>query len=250
MTLVELLVVVAIIGILIALLLPAVQSAREAARRTECFNTLKQIGIAAMLHEDTHQAFPTAGWTWTVAREVRRDSEGRYLRPQILGDQSWGWRYQLLPFMEYEDLWMLEDDAEIRAAKPPLINCPSRRSPTFYTGDEGGLEETVLGDYVGNGGDTGENGLRTLGLTPDPLCRCRFQTGTIIWYEPRKRDTPFNPLVNPLMRTRLITDGTSHTMLFGEKYVNGHWTHGGSWGDNAGWYVGRSWDTQRFAVHH
>ena len=38
-------------------------------------------------------------------------------------------------------------------------------------------------------------------------------------------------------------------MLFGEKYVNGLWTQGGSWGDNAGWYVGTSWDSQRFAAN-
>lgn len=248
MTLVELLVVLAIVAILIALLLPAVQSAREAARRTQCVNTLKQLAVAALLHEGTHGAFPTAGWSWTLPREVRRGDGGEYLGPAILGDQSWGWRYQLLPFIEYADLWELENDFEIRAAKPPLISCPSRRPTTFYGGEEGGISSTVLGDYVGNGGDTGENGLRTLGLTPDPLCGCRFQTGTIIWYQPSVVRATVNPLKNSLMRTGLITDGTSHTMLFGEKYVNGLWTQGGSWGDNAGWYVGRSWDTQRFAV--
>ena len=248
LTLIELLVVIAIIGVLVALLLPAVQSARETARRTHCINTLKQLAIAAMLHEQTHEAFPTAGWGWTLPRNVRRDASSAYLAPEILGDQSWGWRYQLLPFIEYEALWRLENDFEIRASKPPLISCPSRRPPTFYGGEEGGISATVLGDYVGNGGDTDENGLRTLGLTPDPSCRCRFQTGTIIWYEPNQRTTPFNPLRNPLVRTSIITDGTSHTMLFGEKYVNGLWTGGGSWGDNAGWYVGRSWDSQRFAV--
>lgn len=248
MTLIELLVVIAIIGILIALLLPAVQSARESARRTHCNNTLKQLALAAILHEQTNEAFPTAGWGWTLPRNVRTDSAGKYVSPEILGDQSWGWRYQLLPFIEYEQLWALENDFEIRAAIPPLISCPSRRPPTYYGGEQGGISSTVLGDYVGNGGDTDESGLRTLGLTPDPTCLCRFQTGTIIWYEPNQRTTPFNPLENPLMRTSLITDGTSHTMMFGEKYVNGHWTQGGSWGDNAGWYVGRSWDTQRFAV--
>ncbi|TWT42645.1 DUF1559 family PulG-like putative transporter [Botrimarina hoheduenensis] len=247
-TLVELLVVLAIVGILISLLLPAVQSAREAARRTHCMNTLKQLAIAALLHEGTHKAFPTAGWGWTFPREVRRGDSGGYLGPAILGDQSWGWRYQLLPFIEHADLWALENDFAIRAAKPPLISCPSRRPTTFYGGEEGGISSTVLGDYVGNGGDTGENGLRTLGLTPDPFCRCRFQTGTIIWYEPNVVGATTNPLKNPLVRTNLITDGTSRTMLFGEKYVNGLWTQGGSWGDNAGWYVGRSWDTQRFAV--
>ena len=248
MTLVELLVVVAIIGILVSLLLPAVQSARESARRAICINTLKQLSLAAMMHEGTHLAFPTAGWSWTLPREVRRDAAGGYIGPAILGDQSWGWRYQLLPFIERQELWDLENDFDIRKAKPPLISCPTRRPVTFYGGEEGGINSTVLGDYVGNGGDTGENGLRTLGLTPDPLCRCRFQTGTIIWYQPSVVKATINPLKNTLIRTSLITDGASKTMLFGEKYVNGLLTQGGSWGDNAGWYVGRSWDTQRFAV--
>lgn len=250
-TLVELLVVIAIIGILVALLLPAAQAARESARRTHCTNTLKQLALAAMLHESTYKALPTAGWGWTLPRNVRRDDSGKFLGPEILGDQSWGWRYQILPFIEHEQLWALDNDFEIRAAMPPLISCPSRRPPTYYSGEHGGIpgiNSTVLGDYVGNGGDTNEGGDPRLGLTPDPSCRCRMHTGTIIWYEPSRKDARTQPLLNPIVRLSLITDGTSHTMLFGEKYVNALWTEGGSWGDNAGWYVGKSWDSQRFAA--
>jgi prepilin-type N-terminal cleavage/methylation domain-containing protein len=91
-TLVELLVVIAIIGTLIALLLPAVQAARESARRASCSNNLKQIGLALHLYHDTYRQLP-AGWTAT------HPITGQ---PYFLGKPGWGWAASILPFLEQE----------------------------------------------------------------------------------------------------------------------------------------------------
>jgi len=100
-TLIELLVVIAIIAILVALLLPAVQQAREAARRTQCKNNLKQIGIALHNYHDTHKVFPPSrlnvgfiGWGG-----VPQGGPARYTNAS-------GWT-MLLPYIEQANLYNL-----------------------------------------------------------------------------------------------------------------------------------------------
>ncbi len=92
-TLVELLVVIAIIGILISLLLPAVQSAREAARRTQCTNGLKQVGLALHQYHDTHRCFPFLRGGTSGACDATSNCE--YLS---------GW-VSLLPYIEQTSLY-------------------------------------------------------------------------------------------------------------------------------------------------
>ncbi len=99
-TLVELLVVIAIIGILVSLLLPAVQAAREAARRTQCTNNLKQIGIGFHNYHDTYKTFPPAYVIQPGGGGVHGapDPDTRDAGP------GWAWGTLLLPFLEQGNL--------------------------------------------------------------------------------------------------------------------------------------------------
>src|SRR5271157_1472687 len=88
-TLVELLVVIAIIGILIGLMLPAIQAARERSRRLQCSNNLKQVGLSLIAYHDSYQQFPP-GYRSQTGNGGLADDKG----------PGWGWAAFILPFME------------------------------------------------------------------------------------------------------------------------------------------------------
>jgi prepilin-type N-terminal cleavage/methylation domain-containing protein len=260
-TLVELLVVIAIIGILVALLLPAIQAAREAARRSQCQNHVKQWTLACLLHVDTHKVLPTAGWDYAGAvmvRQCQQSGATGCLGPKTLGKQSWGWLYQVAPFLEEQDVWSDPNDVVVMRNATSIVNCPSRRPRTLHTVWIPSGE--MVNDYAGNGGDTDENGNSATSLsknTIDPRAPNEsYQTGTIVYYE-EPRFPPWGP-TNPqytahnwkflgTVKISDIEDGTSKTLLVGEKWVAANVYGGGLWGDNYGWYNGMAWETVRFS---
>ena len=195
-TLVELLVVIAIIATLIGLLLPAVQSVREAARRTQCANQMKQVGLAIVQVHDQKRAYP-----------MGRDSREQF-------GQSWTFR--VLPLLEqtsiYDALskdktvpmWDDRNAVAMRTAVPTFF-CPSRRAPTtdrnFDNNDQSPVREGVAagGDYAANAG--------TYFL---------YASGTTGPLDPRQAG-PIHTFSK--VRSAQVSDGLSKTFAAGEKHI-------------------------------
>lgn len=132
-TLVELLVVIAIIGVLVSLLLPAVQAAREAARRIKCANNLKQIGLAVQTYHDALNVFPASGIVDTSTPKYRPRS-----------GKMFSWLVLTLPFSEQTALHSQIDfgkpaldqsDAVLRS-QPAYLLCPSDGAKGRYFQNE------------------------------------------------------------------------------------------------------------------
>lgn len=201
-TLVELLVVIAIIGILVGLLLPAVQSAREAARRTQCMNNLRQIGMALHNYESAYKRLP-AGW---IAN-----------RPD--GEPGWGWAVALLPFMEQSPVYnQLDVRLDIEHPKNfllikqviPTFICPSDiNGPTF----EIGAAEEEHEDHEEGEVHNVDEGPKLFEMAKSNYVGV-FGTTEI-------EDSPFQGngafFGNSRIRFRDFTDGLSQTMIVGER---------------------------------
>jgi len=115
-TLIELLVVIAIIGVLVGLLLPAVQQAREAARRNSCGNNLKQIGVG--LHNYADVTMNNADNSFPAVVELEANGGGISALTQA-GETGWGWMAQILPMMEEQDLYSQFESAGSNGFRAP-----------------------------------------------------------------------------------------------------------------------------------
>ncbi len=203
-TLIELLVVMSIIGILVGMLLPAVQAVREAARRTQCANNLRQLGLAIQNFESAQMMIP----------------------PSRPADGFLTWPVFLLPWVEQENLFRrfdtqamyVDQDPEVLQQGVPVMICPSRRSgPMVSLAEANDYPVGAVGDYAGNAGShlhflnfrwalfvDEVDGVFNSGLSGDnPVVNRRLAGG------PRGR-----------YNYDKVTDGLSNTIFLGEKHLD------------------------------
>jgi type II secretory pathway pseudopilin PulG len=193
--------VIAIIGILVALLLPAIQAARESARRTECTNHLKQIGVALQTYHDVKKQFPM----------------GRNGRDQF----TVSWAFYILPQIEEQALYDAYDkdfrvDAPENAQtmRTPIATyaCPSRRHPAadrnFDDNDDPPAPDkrgvASLGDYAGNAGLEEDTALEREDYVAPAVIDLTL-AGPIF--------------TGSRISARRVTDGLAKTLAVGEKHI-------------------------------
>lgn len=276
---VDLLVAIAVIGVLVAMLLPALQAARECTRNSQCKNHLREIAFGCLKHENANQTFPYGGWSFGWMGDP----------DQGIGPQQPGsWIYSTGPYMD------LRADFNIGAGLPwdqkkialadqletvvPVFYCPSRRPPNAlpaYSSEgrpcDGGIypknallpPKVAKSDYAINGGNgTGWNGgaggtggapaadclepSLFAGNPSYPNCNWHISNPAGYWQQ-------FNGVGGWRVGARVsqISDGVSKTVLVGEKFMQpffyenpcpntGAQPSKGNAGDNGSMYLG--WD--------
>ena len=236
-TLIELLVVIAIIGVLVGLLLPAVQQAREAARRSSCTNKLKQMQLAMLNYESTNKKFPPQA----CSQEMRK------IHPVATSSRRWGFIPFLLPYLEqlplHTDLITL---VETNSNARPWVQNPAHRGVTRAE-----LTEILCPSDPNTSRTSGPS--QTPGRTSYRICRGdkRLETnesrirgvGATGYARVDGKVNINNASINDLtklkpqsVKMKDITDGTSNTISLGEARISiadGN-SRGGGYGIGAG----------------
>jgi hypothetical protein len=261
------LVVIAIIGILVALLLPAIQSAREAARRSQCKNNLHQLGIAFHLHYDTHGHLPSVGWgqAWTGDP----DRGGGVNQPG-------GWHYSVLEYIEEGAIRDMGSGVTPEAEKRrilgsvvptipvPTFHCPTRRPVALvaylrpdhtYNADVNPLLATgaMRGDYAISAGDV-TSGNDVTGRRIECSSQGKRGPGNYA----AAADYNWTQTINNCngiaiqhvgIKMSQIEDGTAKTYMLGEKYLDPQsYENALDWGDDIIYYTGVDHDQQRWSI--
>jgi len=270
-TLVELLVVITIIGILIALLLPAVQAAREAARIAQCQNNLKQLALGMLHHEETFKIYPSGGWAFMNVGDPNCGVGKR---------QPGGWNFSILPYIEQQALYSLgtgaaEGSQALMTANLHRVEtalaiwiCPTRRRTMLYTCQSysnlyGNWTYCALPaaiprmDYAACVGDADESDASIW----EPYQISSYAQGWSYALPPcaANNQTTWNTLNVPYqfngisyraseVRARDVTDGLSVTYMLGEKYLDPEeYYTGTNWGDDQNTCLGWDDDNHRTA---
>lgn len=210
-SLVELLVVIAIIAVLISLLLPAVQSAREAARRIACINNLKQLTLGITNYESAKKKLPPSGLVAKsdqTSKFVRCDNGAEETRKFPVFDQLTGrmmsWSVLVLPYIEQGNLFdrfdleksLLEQPGDPQATQIPSLQCPSDTA-----------SESLYSDIEFTAGK--------------PFAKGNYAGFTTPFHNDLQTLYP-GALVFPPQSTRKITDGLSHTLVLSEVRTLAH----------------------------
>ena len=221
-SLVELLVVIAIIGTLLGLLLPAVQAARESARRLSCFNNMKQVGLGLHQYHEIHRRLPT-GWMGL--------DTNRHKIPFAEGEPGWGWASFLLPHLDKGAIYDRLDknvsirhpaNEEARLTVLPIYRCPSDSSDErFSLGKEGDPETELIRLAVSN--FIGVHGTKELHLCEGLPVGQQCQSDGAFYHLSKVRFVD-------------ITDGLSNTLVAGERsseFGNSTWVGSVAGGDES-----------------
>jgi prepilin-type N-terminal cleavage/methylation domain-containing protein/prepilin-type processing-associated H-X9-DG protein len=249
-TVIEMLVVIAIIIVLVGLLLPGVQKVRETAKRTQCINNLKQISLGIINHHTTFHRFPADGWGWFWCGDPDRGTNHT---------QPGGWVYNTLPFVEQTNLRQkglglnatdkAKAVAEVIATPLPIFQCPSRRAVKTYPNAQtyfnaaNPVKQVARTDYAANSGSDSHDqyfaGPGSLAEGDDPNYKwpdTSALTGVIF----QRSEITFSD----------IYTGHSNLFLVGEKYLNpDHYETGTDEADNENMYVGFDNDTTRTTAY-
>ncbi|HUE72090.1 MAG TPA: DUF1559 domain-containing protein [Pirellulaceae bacterium] len=250
-TIIELMVVLAIISVLIALLLPAVQYSREASRRAHCQNNLRQIGVATLLHESTLRRFPAGGWGGKWVGDPDRGSDRH---------QPGSWCFAILPYLEQDAIrtrgqgltGVARDSAISEVVGTPILvyQCPSRRParaypivylPAAMPINSGIVSRAARSDYAANAG--GQLRCEIEGFSGPPSLSYG-DSPNYPW--PQVTDHTGICFLRSEIASAEVTGGMSNTYLVGEKHLYVHEYHTGKdHGDDWSLYAGYQDDNHR-----